>query len=336
MGLKYSSFAIRGIDVSDNNGIVDWSKVSANFAITRVGYGRTIDKKFYSNWMRSKGKCKRSAYWYMDYYSNWYDNPTGFVSSAHGLSDFEWGKEQADNCWNELKNDLEGIIWLDIENGGSSYSPPLTSETAKKHAINIAYAFLQRIDALNHKTNGIYTSIGWLSWFTDWFKDRPLWVAWYPYRTSLVGNMSIVQMCLDKGWKCKPLIWQYASDGIFNDDGIKGGLAFSQMQECDLNGWVGTQKQYEEMFDTTVTPPLPDDETEVFPVNTKLIEVKTSTRPVSLRKAPVISFTTFIKLMPAGKEFECLEKKIEGSNIWQRVGIDQWVAEYNNGIQYLK
>jgi len=267
MGIKYSSYAIKGIDCSDNNGVIDWSKVDADFAITRVGYGRTIDKKFYSNWMGSKGKCKRSAYFYMDYYSNWYINPTGFISSARGLSDEQWGREQAENCWNELRTDPEGIIWLDIENGGASYSPPLTNSDAKVHALNIAKAFLLRIDELNHKTNGIYTSLGWIEWFSEWFKDRPLWVAWYPFRTYTPTAADIIAMVKNNGWLVKPIIWQYASDGDVDDNGSGDGKTYfnTQMVEMDLNGWVGTQAQYNSMFGTTID--IPDDETEVIPVN---------------------------------------------------------------------
>lgn len=44
---------MRGIDVSENNGVVDWGAVKANgfdFAIIRIGYGRGhIDSEFYNN-----------------------------------------------------------------------------------------------------------------------------------------------------------------------------------------------------------------------------------------------------------------------------------------------
>ena len=44
---------MRGIDVSENNGVVDWGAVKANgfdFAIIRIGYGRgNLDSEFYNN-----------------------------------------------------------------------------------------------------------------------------------------------------------------------------------------------------------------------------------------------------------------------------------------------
>jgi hypothetical protein len=235
-------------------------------------------------------------------------------------------------------------VFLDIESGHPSYSPSITSNSRAK---TMARAFLERMDQLNGKRNGIYCSVGLLSWFDTWFRDRPLWVAWYPYRSVQGLDASdIIYMVEKQGWKVKPIIWQYASDGIVNDDGIKAGKTYfkTQMAEMDLNGWVGTQAQYEYMFDTTVTPPLPDDpieipddETVTQVESTRIIPVKTSTRIFTLRKSPKIENSTFIKLLPPGKKLDCLERYTDSKgNTWQRVGLDQWVAEVNNGITYLK
>ena len=43
---------LRGVDVSENNGIVDWGRVALglDFAIIRIGYGRNhLDSQFYNN-----------------------------------------------------------------------------------------------------------------------------------------------------------------------------------------------------------------------------------------------------------------------------------------------
>ena len=50
MGITFTSFPIRGVDVSQFNGNIDWSKVNCNFAVIRAGYGRTLDKRFKVNW----------------------------------------------------------------------------------------------------------------------------------------------------------------------------------------------------------------------------------------------------------------------------------------------
>ena len=43
---------LRGIDVSENNGVVDWGRVALglDFAIIRIGYGRNhLDSQVYNN-----------------------------------------------------------------------------------------------------------------------------------------------------------------------------------------------------------------------------------------------------------------------------------------------
>jgi GH25 family lysozyme M1 (1,4-beta-N-acetylmuramidase) len=329
MGLKYSSFAIRGIDVSQFNGVIDWSKIQADFVGIRVGYGNTIDTKFVENISNAQKKdIGIMYYWYMDYYNNRIS-----TSSVNGMSDEAWGAKQAENCWSAIKSYKSGTVFIDIESTNGTYAPKI--ETVFNRAQTIAKSFLERLDSLNKSSNGIYCSLGMLSLFNSWFKDRPLWVAWYPYRTSLVGNMAIVQMCIDKGWNRKPLIWQYASDGMVNDDGIKAGIGYfgTQMAEMDLNGWVGTEAEYAALFGATT----PDDETEVIPVsNTRTIEVKTTLERMNVRTSPKIGWNIF-KVIDKGVKVDCLERKVDSlGNIWQRVGIDQYVAEVNNGIQYLK
>ena len=239
MGLKYSSFAIRGIDVSQFNGTIDWTKVNANFSGIRVGYGRIIDTKFQENWQKSKGKVKRIPYWYMDYYSN---HTSG--AAVNGMADADWGKEQAETCWNALKNDPEGSVFLDIESGNPSYSPAISTVAVRAQAI--AKAFLERMDSLNSKQNGIYCSLGLLNWFSAWFKNRPLWVAWYNESQT---QQSVLSAVSTTGWVGKCLIWQYASDGDMDDNGTGDGAAMGmQYATLDLNGWLGTSAQYTELF----------------------------------------------------------------------------------------
>lgn len=138
MGIKYSSFAIRGIDVSTFNGVIDWTDMPAHFASIRVGYGRSLDTRFNYNW--SNCKINKFGYWYLDYYSNWYNTQ----SPAYGLSDTAWGKEQAENCYKFMGGNE--FVALDIESGHSSYSPPITSNSRPKV---MARAFLERMDQLN-------------------------------------------------------------------------------------------------------------------------------------------------------------------------------------------
>ena len=241
--MNLSTFEINGIDISTFNETVDWSKINCNFVAMRVGYGRTIDNKFSINWANSKGKVNRFTYWYMDYYSNWYNKK----SSAYGLTDAAWGKEQADNCWGAIKNDPEGLVFLDVENGGSSYSKPLTDPATKEHAEIIARSFLTRMDELNKKKNGIYCSIGWISWFYSWFRDRPLWVAWY---NKLVDKDDVLYSSFKNGWLGEVLYWQFSSTEKIA--GIVGNV--------DGNGWIQSVERYASFMEKPIPPVLSDKE----------------------------------------------------------------------------
>jgi hypothetical protein len=131
-------------------------------------------------------------------------------------------------------------------------------------------AFLERMNELGVKV-GTYASLGWLSWFDNWFRSFPLWVAWYPFRTASVNKDDVIYMCRKNGWEVDPIIWQYASDGDQDDDGDSDGKTYfkTELKEMDLNGWVGTVSQYEQIFSTSVEIPdpieTPDDEVIVTP-----------------------------------------------------------------------
>jgi GH25 family lysozyme M1 (1,4-beta-N-acetylmuramidase) len=247
MGITFSSFKIRGIDVSQFNGNIDWTKVTSNFAGIRVGYGKTLDTKFTTNWTNAKGKVNRLAYWYMDYYSN---HNSG--SSVNGMTDTDWGVLQAETCWANLKDDPEGIVFLDIENANPSFSPPITTVAARVQTI--AKAFLERLDSLSTKVNGLYCSLGMLNWFGAWFKDRPLWVAWYNESQTIASVLKAVKTT---GWTGKCYFWQYASDGDVDNNGTPDGIAMGmQYGDLDLNAWMGTQLEYTQFFTTGTTPPV--------------------------------------------------------------------------------
>ncbi len=266
MGLKYSSFAIRGIDVSQFNGKIDWTKmtsISHNFCAVRGGYGRVKDFRFDENWAGSKNKVDRTIYWYLDYYSN---HIKGW--GADGVSDRDWGRQQADACYASQKNDPSAYIWLDIENGNPAYAPSLSSVASR--AKTIARGFLERMDELNKKKNGIYCSIGLLSWFDTWFKDRPLWVAWYNESQT---PTSVRKAVTDAGWLGKCMIWQYASHGCTNGDGVPQGKNLgTEITELDLNWFLGTVIDYALLFGKPVVV-TPEDETPVDQPDEEPIDV---------------------------------------------------------------
>jgi len=286
MGIRFNDFAIKGIDVSTFNDYVDWEKVrqaGVNFSAIRAGYGDTTDGRFVENWKNAKGKVSRFAYWYMDYYSNWY-NPH---SKYYGVSDAGWGKIQAQNCWNLIKLDNDKIItFLDIESGLPSYSPKITTQPATSHAHQIARAFLKELDRLSGLFNGIYCSTGMLSWYPSDLRDRPLWTAWY---TDYQNYITIKQTVAKNGWTGKCLMWQYTSDGDVDDDGIGDGKKIgSSYNTLDLNGWIGTAEEYSIFINSTppVPPPPPVPEVPLF--KAKIIVPSLNIRKGSGTTYPVV------------------------------------------------
>ena len=150
--MKFDDLTVRGIDISGYNGAMDWAKVKAHshFVIIRAGYGNTTDKTFLANWQNAS--VPKAAYWYMDYYSNWYNKE----SIAYGLSDATFGILQANNCWDLLKGDPGGsIVWLDIESGGADYSPNITTLPAAGHAhtagVELGLEVAQLVDRPAHR-----------------------------------------------------------------------------------------------------------------------------------------------------------------------------------------
>lgn len=260
MGIHYDSFGRRGVDLSQYNGKVNWDELSkkADYVILRIGYGDTIDPRFIEY---IEGAIKTNlgivGYFYGDYYSNWFNK----YSPAFGLTDQQWGIRQANNCIKWIMPYIHRIndVFLDVENVTVVDFPKLSDPIAKVHAQNNFRAFLERLDLLKVK-NGIYASLGWLSWFNAWFRTKMLWVAFYPFRTADVDVSDIVFMTRKNGWLVDPVMWQYASDGDQDDNGTSDGVSFfgTSNTKIDLNGWIGTTTQYLDLFGaySNVTTPL--------------------------------------------------------------------------------
>jgi GH25 family lysozyme M1 (1,4-beta-N-acetylmuramidase) len=340
MGIKFNSFKLKVIDVSQFNGVIDWEKLKASgieYIVIRVGYGNTIDSRFVENVNNAKKYgLKIFFYWYMDYYNNHIA-----TSSVFGMDDSAWGKKQATNCWNAIKPywDGTGLVFIDVESTNGNYAPKI--ETVQERAQTIMSGFLSEMDILNGKTNGIYASLGLLPWFYTKWRTRPLWMAWYPYRTASVTVSNAIASAKSKGWNSL-LMWQYASDGDIDDNGTEDGRTVGMQYDfLDLNGVID-ESGFLALFNQTlvVDPPIdtPDDETNIpSTTKTRTIQVKKSQKILTLRKKPQVSMLTQIKQYPVGVDFDCLEEvKDSSGNIWQRVGIDQFVADTYSGEIYLK
>lgn len=284
MSLKYSSFAIRSIDVSQFNGLIDWDKLTSikhHICGIRMGYGIMADEQAEGNWKAAKYKCNRMPYWYLDYYSN---HMAG--SAVNGMGDAEWGRRQAEKAWAMLKGDMEGILWLDIENGNPSYADPLSM--VRSRALAIAKAFLIRWKELCGKNAGIYCSLGLLSWFDAWFKTFLLWCAWYNESQTIESVRKAVKAA---GWIGELVIWQYASHGCINGDGVPQGINLGTvLKQLDLNAYCGSMSLYSQLWGGAPVVITPEDEVPVeeepIDVTDEYKEYLVNTAKLNIRSGP--------------------------------------------------
>lgn len=337
---KYSDFKIKGIDVAAFQGVIDWSKVDADFIILRIGYGQTIDAQFIANLKGARALNKIIIfYWYGDYYSNWYIPKSGYkAKNIFGMGDQAWGEKQAEICWNAIK-EYGAFVFLDCESGGAEYSAPLTEPETKKHAQIIYRAFLERLDELSGRFNGIYTSVGWLGWFQTALRNRPLWVAWY---NRYISIQDVFDACLRYGWEGMVVIWQFASDGDLDGNGTSDGIKMGmKTADLDLNGWIGTEAQLKVIFSRILSSgDTPDDEAPVIiPAPDFMLCVITASS-LSIRAQPSIK-STFLGSRIKGTPVKVSPEILKGSgSVRGWVKVLEWVKvegqdEYLS-LDYLK
>lgn len=184
--------SLKGIDVSEHQGIIDWTKVAKagiDFAIIRAGYGRELsqkDKYFEQNYASAKAAgIKVGAYWY---------------SYADSVTK---GEQEAKTCLKVLEGkNFELPIFFDQE-----YEKKILALSTKTRT-DIALKFLETVKATGRKV-GLYSSTNFIT--TKLQANRltayPLWIAEYGSKLNYTGKV----------WA-----WQYSSTGRVN--GIKGNV----------------------------------------------------------------------------------------------------------------
>jgi GH25 family lysozyme M1 (1,4-beta-N-acetylmuramidase) len=143
-----------GIDVSENNGFVDWQAVAdagIKFAIVRSSYGRNSrDENFLRNveGAHSVGlKC--GAYHY-----------------SYALTP-EQARQEARNCKNAIDEAgvlLELPVWFDMEDA-DGYKRKYDFDFSADNVTAICKAFLEEVKPLDC---GVYASLSWLEYYIDW------------------------------------------------------------------------------------------------------------------------------------------------------------------------
>ena len=203
-----ASHTVSGVDVSEYQGSVHWSRVKAagkDFAFIRASDGTGhVDPTFHDNWSGAKSAgVIRGAYQF-------------FRAS-------EDGGAQADLLISQMgklaDGDLPPVADVEVSDGVSASR--MNDELAK---------WVAKIESATGKTPIIYTSPGlWPSLSgSSHFTGETMWVAdWGPSCPSLPSPWT--------KWK----FWQYADDGSV--DGISGHVDLDRFDGTlsDLTSWAG-------------------------------------------------------------------------------------------------
>ena len=186
-----------GIDVSENNGTVDWQAVKDagyDFAIVRCGYGKTgRDEKFIENVNGAHAVgLKVGAYFY-----------------SYALTPYDATLE-ADNC-KEIVSEagvlLELPIFFDMEDA-DGYKSRHVFEFSAGNVTSICDAFLKCMVPLDC---GVYASESWLNNYIDWQSLgcavwNASWKSGYNPTPDDDGTDGI-----------KGFMWQYTDKAIIGD-----------------------------------------------------------------------------------------------------------------------
>ena len=208
--------AIKGIDVSEFQGNIDWNKVKADgveFAILRVGFGMDVTSQDDKYIERNISECERLGIPYGVY----------LFSYANTV---EKAKSEAEHTLRIIKgHDLKMGVWYDIEDNSTSGS------VSKETLTNIINTYCNMIKNAGYDV-GIYASLNWLNNKIESSvqKKYPIWVAQYYTECQ---------------YKKDYVIWQYSSSGKV--DGISGNVDMNYYYgELDSSADEDTSNEKEE------------------------------------------------------------------------------------------
>ena len=210
---------VKGIDVSEHNGSIDWSKVKAagiKFAIIRAGYGtKTVDSTFHAN-----AKAAIAA-----------GIPIGVYWFSYALNAAA-AKQEAQKCIETIKGyDVTLPVFFDFEYDtiryGKDNGVTLGREAFNSHAV----AFCEAVKAAGYRV-GVYYNLDYYYRMVDKnrLKDYVQWYAQYNSTADIPG------------WA----IWQYSSSGTIS--GLSGRFDMDTADESIINGsttkagWVKDSK----------------------------------------------------------------------------------------------
>ena len=167
----------KGIDVSSNNGPIDWNAVKADgidFAIIRCGYGMNQTDQDDSQWLANVTGCETAGIPYGVYIYSYADSVSRAVSEADHVLRLINGRN------------LSYPVYFDMEDAS------IFSSTTAKQRGKIAKAFCDRIEAAGYEA-AIYSSN---YSFTNDLPEKTFdqWGRWVAHYSAQCGYKGTYQM----------------------------------------------------------------------------------------------------------------------------------------------
>lgn len=180
---------LKGIDVSEHQGRINWEKVKNNgiqFAILRAGYGKNhIDRQF----IRNIKECNRLGI------------PVGVYWFSYAYT-VEMAKQEAKYVLEAIKPyRVEYPVFADIEYDTFNYAEKSGIDISKRLATDMVKAFCSEIEGAGYWA-GNYANPDFINnkFYQDELKRYSLWLAWY----GATENQA-------KKYGCQ--MWQHSEDG---------------------------------------------------------------------------------------------------------------------------
>ena len=178
---------LKGIDVSNSNGCIDWSKVKPriNFAILRCGYGSDRADQDDKQWERNVSECIRLGI------------PWGVYLYSYAMSTAEAESETAHAL--RLLKDRRPVfpVFIDMEDADGYKAK--RGGISKQLATSICWIFCDALAAAGYSP-GVYANKDWAVNRLDMAKlsKYPFWLAQYNNCVTYSGKYDL---------------WQYTSSG---------------------------------------------------------------------------------------------------------------------------
>lgn len=163
---------MKGIDVSENNGIIDWQAVKSSgveFVIIRLGYGNNhLDSRFYDNVNGALDSGLKIGVYYYSYALN--------EDMARHEAEFVIAVLR--DC-GLTPDRLEMGVWFDMEDSDGYKSSNYVTDS--QEITNICSVFINTLWRDSYYSTGLYASYDWLTnkIYVDQLGGCAIWVAQY-------------------------------------------------------------------------------------------------------------------------------------------------------------